>query len=95
MKDQVYTLPMPTTLYNSNNQLKTARAYNEQPLLSNVWNGLKYSLMYAGQQMELILNLYRIGKNALNCLTHTCAPKQTCVHVHTQTHTYIMAAGTV
>jgi hypothetical protein len=41
-KDEFYILPMPITLNNLNDQIQTATAKTDQPLLQNVWHKVKY-----------------------------------------------------
>jgi hypothetical protein len=55
VKDEVYVPPMPITLKNLKDRIRTAIAKTDQPLLPNVWHEVEFVLMCAGQQMEQIL----------------------------------------
>jgi hypothetical protein len=44
VKDEVYVLPMPMTLNNLKDQIRTAIAKIDQPLLQNVWHEVEYWL---------------------------------------------------
>jgi len=60
VKDEVYVPPMPVTLNNLKDRIRTATAKTDQPLL---WLEVKFVVMRAGQQMEHILNFHRELKN--------------------------------
>jgi hypothetical protein len=59
MKDEVYIPPMPITMNNLKDQIQTATANTDQPLLQNVWHEVNIILMCAGQQLEHLLNFHR------------------------------------
>jgi hypothetical protein len=42
MKDEVYVLPMPVTLNNLNDRIRTAIAKIDKPLMQNVWHEVEY-----------------------------------------------------
>jgi hypothetical protein len=42
VKDEVYVPPMPITLNNLKDRIRTAIAKTDQPLLQNVWNEVEY-----------------------------------------------------
>jgi hypothetical protein len=44
VKDEVYLSPMSITLNNFKDQIQTATAIIDQPLLQNVWHEVEYRL---------------------------------------------------
>jgi hypothetical protein len=44
VKSEVYVLPVPVTLNNLKDRIRTAIAKTDQPLLQNVWNKVEYRL---------------------------------------------------
>jgi hypothetical protein len=44
VKDEVYILPMPITLNNLKDRIRTSIAKIDQPLLQNVWHKVEYRL---------------------------------------------------
>jgi hypothetical protein len=44
VKDEGYVLPMPITLNNLKDRIRTVIAKTDQPLLPNVWHEVKYRL---------------------------------------------------
>jgi hypothetical protein len=44
VKDEVYVSPMPMTLNKLKDQIRTAIAKSDQPLLQNVWHKVEYCL---------------------------------------------------
>jgi hypothetical protein len=61
VEDAVYLPPKPPTLSSLKDQILTASAKTERPLVQNVWHEVIVS-MCAGQQTENTLNLHRVQK---------------------------------
>jgi hypothetical protein len=68
VKDEVHVPPMPITLKNLKDRIRTAIAKIYQSLLQKLGTMSNIVLMCAGQQMDHVLNLHRVWKKVFELL---------------------------